>query len=273
MPQATGIVAALGIIMVVYYFILGRREGFGRVLDRGGHPVSNASFGGSFAAFFEGLIAVLALSELSAVGGTRGGSFAGGALIGFVAAVGLFARQWWPGRLGYELFYSVLGLAASVPAITHLFEASDCDVGVNPAIRIVAVVIMVVMWAGALIAAVAVRAAGGWRARSSGLALFGALDVILFMSGPIGTSISPSGAAGIVLLVGVIGGLSGFAPNLVMMTAGAFLGAIQFLTATTGLRTECNALVSTTPMSMLAGFALVFWLGAWLYSKRRLGRA
>ena len=56
----------------------------------------------------------------------------GGALLGIVAAIGPFVRQWWPGRLGYELLYGVLGLAASVPALTRVFDASNCDVGVDP---------------------------------------------------------------------------------------------------------------------------------------------
>ena len=270
MHEATALIAVLGVLMVSYYFILGKKVGIGHVLDDRGHAISNAGFGGSFGAFLEGFIAVLALAELAAAGDNRPGSFTAGALTGGLAVVGLFARQWWPGRLGYELFYSALGLAAAVPAVTRLFEGSSCDVSVEQSVRIVAVVIMAVMWASTLIAALAVKAMAGWRATASGLALFGALDVIIFMSGPIGAGVSADGAVWIVLGAAVIGGLSALATNLAMMVCGLFLGVLQFVTVSTGFSADCDALVSGVPAVMLAGYTAVFWLGAWIVSKRRL---
>ena len=107
-------------------------------------------------------------------------------MIGGIAVAAIIIRQWWPGRLGVELFYSVLGLAAAVPAISRLFEATGCEIGVEPAVRIVAVLLMAAVWIATLIAALTVKTIGGFRTTASGLALFGALDVILLMSGPIG---------------------------------------------------------------------------------------
>ena len=72
MEQALGLVAVLGLLMIVYYFLLGLRLGIGHVLDDRGHRVSSATFGGTGAAFLEGLIAVLAISELAAAGGGIG---------------------------------------------------------------------------------------------------------------------------------------------------------------------------------------------------------
>jgi hypothetical protein len=270
--QATGIVAVFGVLMVVYYFLMGRRVGTGRVASDGGHLLSDDGFGGTVAAFFEGVIAVLAMSELASSGGARTGSFTGGALLGIVAAVGLLARRWWPGRLGYELLYGVLGLAASVPALTRVFDASDCDVGVDPSVRIVAVVILAVVWIGVLIAALTVKALSGWHTTASGLALFGALDVIVVMSGPIGAGLTAGSAVWIVLGAAVIGGLSGLATNLVMMTCGAFLGLLQFVTAATGYGAGCVTLVSSAPYALLVGYVVAFWIGAWLVSRRRTGR-
>ena len=272
MQSATGLVAVLGVLMVAYYFILGRRRGIGNVLDDRGHPVTSGDFGGSVAAFLEGLIAVFALAELAAAGGNRAGSFGAGASVGALAAAGLVARRWWLGRLGYELLYSVLGLAASVPAISRLFGATGCGTGVGQTVRVVAVLVMLALWAGMLIGALAVKAMAGWRTTAPGLALFGALDVVIFMSGPIGAGVAPDAAVWIVLGAAVVGGLSGLATNLVMMVCGLFLGALQFVTVTTGFSAECDALVSSVPAVMLAGYALVYWLGAVLVSRGELRR-
>lgn len=274
MAEATGLVGVLGMLMVVYYFILGRRNGMGHVLDDRGSRTNSADFGGSVAAFLEGLIAALALSELAAVGGDRGGSFTSGALIGAIAVAAVFVRQWWPGRLGVELLYSVLGLAASVPAITRLLGATGCGDGVDPSLRIVAVVLLSVIWVATLIAALTVKAMSGFRTTASGLALFGAIDVMLFMSGPIGEGlVGPAGAVVVLLAVAVIGGMSALATNLVMMTCGLMLGAIQLLTLSSTYSADCSLLAPDVPMVLLAGYAMVFWLGAWITSKVRLRRA
>lgn len=175
---------------------------------------------------------------------------------------------------GVELFYSVLGLAAAVPAITRLFDGTGCDVGVDPAVRIFSVLLMAAIWAASLVAALVFKAMRGLRTTASGLALFGAIDVILLMSGPVGAGfVGPSGAVWILLGVAVIGGLSGLATNLVMMACGAFLAMVQFVPLPTDYGADCAALVPDAPTVMLAGYSVVFWLGAWLISKRRLGRS
>ena len=272
--EAVGIVSVLGVLLVAYYFVLGRRLGIGHVLDDRGHRVSSADFGGTAAVFLEGLIVVLAISELAAAGGNRGGSFTAGVVIGGVAVAAIILRQWWPGRLGVELFYSVLGLAAAVPAITRLFESTGCAVGVDPAMRIVSVLLMAAIWAGSLVAALVFKVMSGFRTTASGLALFGALDVVLFMSGPVGAGlVGPGGAVWILLGVAVIGGLSGLATNLVMMTCGAFLAVVQLVPLPSAYVADCAGLVPEAPTVMLAGYTVVFWLGAWLISKRRLGRS
>lgn len=194
-------------------------------------------------------------------------------MIGVLSAAGLLVRRWWPGRLGYELLYSVLGLAASVPAITRLFGAAGCDTGTGQTVRVVAVVIMLVLWMATLIGALAVQAMKELRTTAPGLALFGALDVVVFMSGPIGAGLSPGGAVWVVLGAAVIGGLSGLATNLVMMVCGLLLGGLQFVTVTTGFSADCDALVSTAPVVMLVGYTVLFWAGAWLVSRTRLRRA
>ncbi|MGA5541357.1 hypothetical protein ACPCIR_05845 [Mycobacterium sp. NPDC051198] len=273
MQGAAGIVAALAVLMMVYYFLLGRRVGVGHVLDDQGHRISSATFGGSFAAFFEGLIAVLALSELSAVGGSPDGSFGAGALIGIVAGAGIVLRQRWLGHLGIDLFYSVLGLAAAVPAVSRLFAATGCDTGAGSTVRIVAAGILATIWIASMIAGLVLAPLGGLRNTPSGLALFGGLDVILVTTGPIEFGIAPATVVLIVLAVAVMGGLSGLAPGLFMMVCGLILGGMQFLGATTGFGADCASLVAQTPLAVLAGYAVVFWLIAWFISKRQLGGA
>lgn len=116
--------------------------------------------------------------------------------------------------------------------------------------------ILAVVWIGVLIAALTVKALSGWHTTASGLALFGALDVIVVMSGPVGAGLTGGGAVWIVLAAAVIGGLSGLATNLVMMTCGAFLGAVQFITTATGYGAECASLVSSAPYALLVGSSL-----------------
>ena len=139
--QATGIVAVLGVSMVVYYFLMGRRVRHRQSRIRQWALARRRRLRRYRGWHFEGVVAVLAMSELASGGGARTGSFNGGALLGIVAAVGLVARRWWPGRLGYELLYGVLGLAASVPAL----DAPICCIGlrrrVDPSVRILAIVI------------------------------------------------------------------------------------------------------------------------------------
>ncbi len=69
------------------------------------------------------------------------------------------------------------------------------------------------------------------------------------------------------------GALSGFAPRATAMALGAVLAVLQFVTTTTCYGAECDALVSTTPVTMAGGYALVFAVIAHLNSRRRLRRA
>ncbi|WNG81155.1 hypothetical protein C6A86_023650 [Mycobacterium sp. ITM-2016-00316] len=273
MQSAAGLIAVLAVLMMSYYFMLGRRVGVGEIFDDQGRRVSSTMFGGSFSAFLEGLVAVLALTELSAAGGNRDGSFAAGAFIGILAGAGIVLRRSWPGQLGIALFYSVLGLAAAVPAVTRLFAATGCDAGSASAVRIVAVLILAVFWIMSMVGGLVVSPLRGLRNVPSGLALFGALEVILLISGPIGIGVSPATIVVVVLTVAVAGGLSGLAPGLFMMLCGLALGSLQFVTVSTGVGVGCESLVSTAPVAVLVGYVLVFWMIAWFISKWALRRA
>lgn len=55
----------LGVLMVVYYFITGRRVGVGRVASDSSDLLPGDGYGGTAAAFFEGVVSVLAMSELA----------------------------------------------------------------------------------------------------------------------------------------------------------------------------------------------------------------
>lgn len=266
MEQASGLVAVLGVLMLVYYFLLGRRVGVGKVLSPSGQPVET-TMGGSAVGFLEGLIAVLALSELAAIGDASSGAFSGGALLGGAAALGLVVRRWWPGELGLGLLYGILGLVASVPAMARLFDASECDVGVDHWMRIAALVVLAVTWGGGLIAGLLFRWAGSRRPASAGLALFGAIEVVVFMSGPVGVGISPQVAGLLIAAAAVLGGLSGYRPDLVMMTSGLFLGTLVIFETSTGFPQGCDSLKSDAPYAALVGYCVVFWAGAWVVSK------
>lgn len=267
MQGAVGLVAVLAVLMVAYYFLLGRRVGVGDIFDDQGRRITSTTFGGIFSGFLEGLVAVLALSELSAAAGNRDGSFAAGALIGVVAGAGILLRRSWLGHLGTALFYSVLGLAAAVPAVTRLFAATGCEAGSGSSVRIVAVVILAAFWVMSMIGGLVVSPVRGLRNVPSGLALFGALEVILLLSGPIGIGVAPATITLVVLAAALGGGLSGLAPGLFMMLCGLVLGGLQFVTVSSGASAECQALVPATPIAVLVGYALVFWLVAWFISK------
>lgn len=272
MEVATGLVVVLGVLMMSYYFILGRRVGAGRVLDGRDKWVSNTTFGGSIAAFLEGIVVVLALAEIAAAGGGEGRSFTAGAFLGGVALVGLRIRRWWPGRLGYELFYSVLGLVAAIPAIVRLVGAAGCDAGTAQTVRVVGAVLMAATWAAMLTLGLLVKAMSGFRSAPTGLAAFGAVDVIIYLSGPLGDGASAAGAVVLLVTAAGIGAAAAFASDMVMMACGLFLGFAQLSTVTTARGAECGQLIATTPVAMLAGYALVFWTGAQLVSKRKLRR-
>ncbi|MHA7666804.1 hypothetical protein [Mycolicibacterium sp. HS_4_1] len=272
MQEATGLVAVLGVLMMAYYFILGSRVGVGRVLDGRGGWVSNTTFGGTVGAFLEGIVVVLACAEIAAAGGGDGRSFTAGAFLGGVAVLGLRIRRWWPGRLGYELFYSVLGLVAAIPAIVRLVGAAGCDAGTAQTVRVVGAVMMAATWAAMLTLGLLVKTMSGFRSAPTGLAAFGAVDVIIYLSGPLGDGASAAGAVVLLAAAAAIGAAAAFSSGIVMMACGLFLGFAQLLTVTTGHGAECGQLMSTTPMAMLVGYAVVFWLGAQLVSRRKLRR-
>jgi hypothetical protein len=275
---AVGIVAVLGLLVVVYQFILGGL-GHSAAADPTSLSERNATGANTIWAFFEGIVAVFALSRILAMATGQTGGFVIGLLVAVVAGIRIALS----GRLTalIALFYSVVGLIGSIPAIAELFDGSRCDAtAVDRGVVLVVLFVLLTGWAaGAVLGFFAGRIgqvarlfSRDWRSAPAGLAMFGAVDVIVLAAGPVGSA-SPAVSVKLFWAVAVIGFFAGVAPELVMAAAGAALGVLSIFEVTTSGVAGCDSSVSAAPLSAVVGFCLAFAVGAWLVSKASLRRA
>ncbi len=92
-----------------------------------------------------------------------------------------------------------------------------------------------------------------WHA-ASGLALFGALDVIVIAAGPVGLGVGDTGVAIIFWGVAGIGLLTGVMPELVMLTCALALALLTVVSTYTPLPLDCNGPGSSVPVAMVLGY-------------------
>lgn len=256
--MVTGIVVALGFIMIAVHFVTGRRA----FANKGGGSsdnklLSDTSPAGT--AFLGGFVAVAALVQIGASGRV---DFESAAAVGFfVAVVALLLAQF--GKItavdaGVNLFYSLLGLIALIPAMSSLTESSICGVEVNVPLRVTAVVLFLALAvlsgaSGFLIAQRRISLVS-----SVGLGWFGAVDIVLFLTSPVGVMGGPGPA---VLGIGaavVLGAVIGVAPELGLLVAGVGLALIVLLTSATGATLDCQAVDSIGSVTAFVTYAVLF---------------
>lgn len=190
---------------------------------------------GALVAGLVGLVSALAVAQL-AVGADGLGAVSFG-IVGFgvgVTAALLTVSDELAGIV--EWGFSLFGVVATLPALVVLVQGSDCPGGdiVPVGVRLLTAVLLVLC----LIAGVVSRAAVGKVERLSGLAWFGAVEVLSFLQTPAGVDLFSLGAWRIVLVL-VVAGLVGFAaawmPGLVIGAAGISIALSQFVVIDAGL--------------------------------------
>ena len=267
----SAIVIVLAFMMMVTYFVLGGQAGRSGGLSL--HKKSDSGenrFGRSFLA---GFIVLSALVELAP---SSGSTFASPIQIGiavalFSLAVGLFRGI--PGvSLGTDLLYSVIGLIALVPALSELTAPNICGIDSNVPVRIAGVALFVVI--GSLSGTAAFFLGGAKISEMTvvGLAWFGAIDIVLALTSPVGVV---SGTAPLILgLVAavVLGGIIGAKPELGLLVVGTALGLIVLLTSASGITTSCDEVDSVGSVTMFVAFAVIFGLGRLTIGKLLPGR-
>lgn len=265
----TAIVIVLAFLMMVVYFVLGGRAS--RAEHPGGStfPLKSSSNSNRFGrSFLAGFIAVSALVQLSA---SESPTFGSPAEVG--VAVGIFALVVallgsLPGvSIGADLLYSVIGLIALVPAMSELTEPSICGIDTNVPLRISAVALFVAI---AFLSAACGFVIGGMNingAAVAGLAWFGAIDVVLFLTSPVGvTSGSTPLALGIIAAV-ILGSTIGARPETGLLIVGTALGLIVLLSSASGMSTNCDEVDSVGSLTVFATYAVVFGIGRWTIGK------
>ncbi|MFI5432840.1 MULTISPECIES: hypothetical protein [Rhodococcus] len=267
----SAIVIVLAFMMMVTYFVLGGQAGRSGGLSL--HKKSDSGenrFGRSFLA---GFIVLSALVELAP---SSGSTFASPIQIGiavalFSLATGLFRGI--PGvSLGTDLLYSVIGLIALVPALSELTAPNICGIDSNVPVRIAGVALFVVI--GSLSGTAAFFLGGAKISEMTvvGLAWFGAIDIVLALTSPVGVASGPTPLIlGLVAAV-VLGGIIGAKPELGLLVVGTALGIIVLLTSASGITTSCDEVDSVGSVTMFVAFAVIFGLGRLTIGKLLPGR-
>jgi hypothetical protein len=175
-------------------------------------------------AFVQGLVAAVALGELtSSGGGTVTGTVPLAIGLGVAAAVFAVAGPWLAQLAGW--FYSVVGIVAFIPTAIEFVRSSGCLHGPPPVLRFLTVALLTLVALTALAAsALSFRRIP---AAATGLALFGALQTLItagtFIAGQGG---SQNGVAIAVLVPGsaLLGWFVVRATDAVLGVAGVALG-------------------------------------------------
>jgi len=258
--SAVGIVSVLVVILVVYSLFFGRQmfSGEGRESTRFG--LRYVQRGGLWRGMVEGLVLLFAVATI--VGGTSdllAAIFIGVLVASIAALAGLVSG---PGSFVIQTGYSVVGLVASAKLLTALFEDHGTCSGVHSTLRTGVVVALIVVWVlsvfvgvlGSRLASVFInRFASRWHP-SSGLALFGALDVVVLAAGPVGLGVGQTGVNVIFWGVAVIGLLTGITPGVVLLTCALTLAVFSVVAAYTSIPLTCEGVGSYVPMAMILGY-------------------
>lgn len=267
----SAIVIVFAFLMMVMYFVLGGQAGrSGGLAFRKKPNCGENRFGRSFLA---GFIVLSALVELVSSSSSTFDSpvQVGIAVALFSLAVGLFSGI--PGvSLGADLLYSVIGLVALVPTLSELPASSICGIDSNVPMRIAAVALFVVI--GSLSGAVGFILGGAKLSEMTvvGLAWFGAIDIVLHVTSPVGVVSGPAPLILGVVAAVVLGGTIGAKPELGLLVVGTTLGLIVLLASASGITTSCDEVDSLGSVTTFVAFAVVFGLGRLTIGKLLPGR-
>lgn len=253
----TAIVIVLAFSMIIAHFLLGRRAFARDDRPSGGGGLSGVNPDG--VAFLGGFVAVAALVQLSAAGRIDiGSSLVIGTFFAAVAFV-LSKLRRVPGvEPAGNLLYSLLGLIALLPALAGVTEPQICGVETNVPLRISAIALFVLV---AVVSGVAGFFIGGLRSSvvsSVGLGWFGAVDVVLFLTSPVGVVGGPGPMVLGLSAAVVLGAIIGVAPELGLMTVGVGLALIVMLTSAYGSTLDCQDADSVGSVSAFVAYGLVF---------------
>jgi hypothetical protein len=265
MGSAIGIVLVLFLVMTVYSLILGGRMRTSVESQPTRIGLKSVQSGTTFTAFTEGLVALFAVVHLVGGGFDVLASLFLGAVVAGVAAMGLLFNGF--GRLVVQVVFSFVGLAAVVPALTALFADDACGGAVDPTFRTGVIAALLIVWAlsltagmfGARLSSLFVgRFVSRWNA-SAGLALFGAIDVIVLAASPVGLGLPTAALNTIFWGVAVVGLLTGVFPELVLLTCGLALGVLSLASMFMPMPSGCENVGSIVPFAMTVGYLLCYW--------------
>ena len=262
MGSALGIVAVLFLLWVVYSLFFGRQLFSGGDREPTRFGVRYAQRGELWRGAVEGVVLLFALATIFGEGFDLLAAIVVGVVVAvFASLVGLISG---PGRLLAHVVYSFVGLVASAMLWAALFDESGACGGVEPSLRTGVVVALLVVWAlsllagvlgGRLASSVLGRYVSQWHA-SSGLALFGALDVVVLAAGPVGLGIGTTGVNVIFWGVAIIGLLTGFVPDLVLLVCALALVLFSVVATYTPVPISCEGVGSSVPLAMMLGYGV-----------------
>lgn len=266
MSSAAGIAAVLFLLWVIYSLFFGRQlysggaSSAGRDRETTQFGVRHTRTGDLWRGAIEGVVLLFAVATIL----DEGFDLLTAVLIGIAVAIvaSLASLITGPGRLLVQVLYGFVGLVASATLLAALFADEGLCGGVDPALRTGVVVALLIVWVlsllagvlgGRLLSTAVGRYVSTWHA-SSGLALFGVVDVIVLAAGPVGLGIGATGVGIVFWGVAVIGLLTGFVPDLVMLVCALALALLSVVAAYTPVPVDCAGVGSSVPLAMMLGY-------------------
>ncbi|MGX7724564.1 hypothetical protein [Rhodococcus sp. 5G237] len=260
--EALGVVLVLVGMVFVYRLLLGRSL-VPHVPSRVSTGAGGATF--SFEDIFAGVLAALAVATVFAVTGQGFAGLIAGALVGVITALVSATHVESPLRTGVEFCYTLVGVVATVPALQALVASEDCYGPVDRTLRIAALLLFGSLWLLSLVATVLSRRAPHTIFASMGLGVFGSIEVLAMLAGPIGvTTVQRDGILISLFIVASIalGALTGYRPRLVLAVTGGFLALASLVEVTVSPTPGCGSTTSWAAATTVGGFAVAYVLAS-----------
>lgn len=243
-----GLVLVFGMFAMVYIAILGRPR------RRTGTPLAARTFGWLRWYDLDEGRSPWAVVPLAALAAATVSEAAGGSGLGLVAVLAFVCAVAPRSKVPFEAIGAFGALA-----LMFLALAAPACAGVSGAAHVAIMIVAAVLLGGAVVFGRVIAGAGVFPF----LLLFGLLDVVRFVSAPLGVALTP-GEEGLRWLVSaaavlVLGGLAGFAPRLVMPLIGIGILTAELWAATTFPFAECG-IASPARLLALATFFAVYLL-------------
>ena len=171
------------------------------------------------------MVAAASFIELSdPVPGQVGGLGAAMGFLAFLCTVGGGGVRW-----VVDLAGSLVGGVATVALTGAYLSGETCGPGSTPT-RALSLVFLAALFAFCAIPGIALRPA---RWPKVGLAAFGSLEMLIFLSSPLGVELGPLGLAATTGVACLLGGLSGLFPDIMMVVAATGFGLAMIATDVT----------------------------------------